>query len=89
MTHGVSSTIVRKLAPDFDELLFLTHITTDPISKINRKDAAKLTNRTVPIPGDPDHYAVSIDIFHQLHCLVFHPDPLSCINILTLIDNCL
>ena len=42
---------------------------------INRKDAAKLANRTVPIPGDPEHYAVSIDVFHQLHCLVSHLTP--------------
>lgn len=29
-----------------------------------------LTNWTEEIPDDPGHYIVSLDIFHQLHCLV-------------------
>lgn len=36
-------------------------------------DAAKLANRTVPIPHDPGYYAVGLDVFHQLHCLVQFP----------------
>lgn len=35
-------------------------------------DAVQLANRTVPLPGDPDHYVVILDVFHQLHCLVSH-----------------
>jgi len=64
----------KRAGPGCDELQFLTQ-TTDPISRIDRKDASKIANRTVPIPGDSDHYAVSIDVFHQLHCLVLHPTP--------------
>ncbi|EEP82687.1 predicted protein [Uncinocarpus reesii 1704] len=32
-------------------------------------DAAELVNKTVPIPDDPGHYAIALDVFHQLHCL--------------------
>lgn len=33
-------------------------------------DAARLANRTVPIGNDPGYYAVTLDVFHELHCLV-------------------
>ncbi|KAE9987416.1 hypothetical protein EG328_002772 [Venturia inaequalis] len=39
------------------------------ISRIARPSAAQLVNRTVPIPGDPGHYVVELNVFHQLHCL--------------------
>ncbi|KAJ5593540.1 hypothetical protein N7537_010444 [Penicillium hordei] len=39
------------------------------ISRISKVDAARLANKTVPIPDDPGQYAVSLDVFHQLHCL--------------------
>lgn len=39
------------------------------ISRIPRESAAKLTNKTVPIPGDSGYYAVQLNVFHQLHCL--------------------
>lgn len=42
------------------------------ISRIARPSAAQLVNRTVPIPGDPGHYVVELNVFHQLHCLVSH-----------------
>lgn len=31
--------------------------------------AAKLPNATTPFNDDPTHYVVTIDVFHQLHCL--------------------
>jgi hypothetical protein len=40
------------------------------ISRIAMSDAARLSNKTVPIPDDPGQYVVSLDVFHQLHCLV-------------------
>jgi hypothetical protein len=43
------------------------------ISRIPISAAALLVNRTVPIPGDPEHYVVSLSVFHQLHCLVGVP----------------
>lgn len=33
-------------------------------------DAAKLANKTVPIPDYPGEYVIQLDVFHQLHCLV-------------------
>ncbi|PSS12323.1 hypothetical protein M430DRAFT_21419 [Amorphotheca resinae ATCC 22711] len=39
------------------------------ISRIDKKSAMQLPNRTAPIPGDEDHYIVGLDVFHQLHCL--------------------
>jgi len=32
-----------------------------------------LPNTTERIPNDEDHFVVSLDIFHQLHCLVRFP----------------
>ncbi|KAF7332486.1 hypothetical protein MKEN_00130700 [Mycena kentingensis (nom. inval.)] len=37
--------------------------------KISSSEAAKLTNETWPILSDPGHHIVSLEIFHQLHCL--------------------
>ncbi|RHZ47801.1 oxidase ustYa family protein [Aspergillus thermomutatus] len=37
--------------------------------KIPASDAAKLVNKTVPIPEDPGYYLIGLDVFHQLHCL--------------------
>ncbi|OJJ42007.1 hypothetical protein ASPZODRAFT_2129235 [Penicilliopsis zonata CBS 506.65] len=39
------------------------------VSRIPKSDAAQLVNRTVPIPDDPGYYVVSLNVFHQLHCL--------------------
>ncbi|KAF9530399.1 hypothetical protein CPB83DRAFT_810742 [Crepidotus variabilis] len=39
------------------------------ISRIPKSSAARLVNKTVPIPDDPDHYVVMLKVFHQLHCL--------------------
>ncbi|KAE9409710.1 hypothetical protein BT96DRAFT_806726, partial [Gymnopus androsaceus JB14] len=39
------------------------------ISRIPASEAEKLVDKTVPIPGDEEHYIVSLDVFHQLHCL--------------------
>ncbi|KZS87710.1 hypothetical protein SISNIDRAFT_419206 [Sistotremastrum niveocremeum HHB9708] len=39
------------------------------ISRISRDQASLLPNWTEAIPGDEDHYAVALDVFHQLHCL--------------------
>ena len=33
-------------------------------------EAVKLSNRTTPITNDPGYYAVTLEVFHQLHCLV-------------------
>ncbi|GFF57926.1 hypothetical protein IFM61392_05424 [Aspergillus lentulus] len=41
--------------------------------KIPASDAAKLVNKTVPIPDDlgysSGYYLIGLDVFHQLHCL--------------------
>ncbi|VTT64839.1 unnamed protein product [Fusarium fujikuroi] len=40
------------------------------ISRIPRDSAAKLMNKTLPIPGEPGQYVIELNVFHQLHCLV-------------------
>ena len=42
----------------------------DDVNRIPRSSAAQLVNKTVPIPNDPGYYAVALNVFHQLHCLV-------------------
>ncbi|KAM7218685.1 protein of unknown function (DUF3328) domain containing protein [Rhypophila decipiens] len=39
------------------------------VSKIPMSSAAKLVNKTVPIPGQPEQYVVALNVFHQIHCL--------------------
>ncbi|KAH8822950.1 hypothetical protein DL96DRAFT_1619954 [Flagelloscypha sp. PMI_526] len=39
------------------------------ISRIQKDEAALLPNKTSAIPGDEDHYIVSLHVFHDLHCL--------------------
>ncbi|KAF8244400.1 hypothetical protein K440DRAFT_605131 [Wilcoxina mikolae CBS 423.85] len=39
------------------------------ISRIPASAASKLVNKTVPIPDDPGYYVVSLNVFHQLHCV--------------------
>ncbi|KZS89650.1 hypothetical protein SISNIDRAFT_416712, partial [Sistotremastrum niveocremeum HHB9708] len=38
------------------------------ISRVTKAEASKMANWTERIPGD-DHYVISLDVFHQLHCL--------------------
>ncbi|KAH8093877.1 hypothetical protein BXZ70DRAFT_897114 [Cristinia sonorae] len=39
------------------------------LSKIPKEQARLLPNKTLPIPGDEQNYAVGLAVFHQLHCL--------------------
>ncbi|TCD61028.1 hypothetical protein EIP91_009151 [Steccherinum ochraceum] len=39
------------------------------LSKIPKEQARLIPNKTLPIPGDEDNYAVGLAVFHQLHCL--------------------
>ncbi|KAJ3486560.1 hypothetical protein NLI96_g4148 [Meripilus lineatus] len=41
------------------------------LSQIPKSQARLLPNKTLPIPADPDNYAVGLAVFHQLHCLVW------------------
>lgn len=43
------------------------------LSVIDRGTALKLPNMTVAEPHGSEDYIVSLDIFHQLHCLVRNP----------------
>jgi hypothetical protein len=53
------------------QLLMLTPLRAKVgISRIPRSSAAKLVNKTVPIPDDPGYYVISLNVFHQLHCVV-------------------
>ena len=40
------------------------------LSRISKAESKKLANWTEPIPGDESHYVISLDVFHQIHCLV-------------------
>lgn len=42
----------------------------DSIQRIPKSDAARLVNKTEPIPGEPGNYIVALNVFHELHCLV-------------------
>ncbi|KZT31466.1 hypothetical protein SISSUDRAFT_995092 [Sistotremastrum suecicum HHB10207 ss-3] len=39
------------------------------LSRITKEEAAMLPNWTEPIVGDEDHYIITLDYIHQLHCL--------------------
>jgi len=39
------------------------------LSRIPKEQARLLPNKTLAIPGDEDHYAVALSVFHQIHCL--------------------
>ncbi|TCD64869.1 hypothetical protein EIP91_003535 [Steccherinum ochraceum] len=39
------------------------------LSKIPKEQARLLPNKTLPIPGDEQYYAIGLAVFHQLHCL--------------------
>ncbi|KAJ3759343.1 hypothetical protein EV360DRAFT_42064, partial [Lentinula raphanica] len=39
------------------------------INQIPASEANKLVDKTVPIPGDEKNYIVTLEVFHQLHCL--------------------
>ncbi|KAJ6521248.1 hypothetical protein DFH09DRAFT_1331282 [Mycena vulgaris] len=51
----------------------------DRFTRITKEEAARLPNKTAPIPGDEDHYFVLLHVFHDLHCLNYirralHPE---------------
>lgn len=52
------------------------------------EEARPLKNRTVPM-DDEGHYIVTLDVFHQLHCLVSFPNAYHISTNLLLIDLCL
>ncbi|KAJ7696318.1 hypothetical protein B0H17DRAFT_929641, partial [Mycena rosella] len=39
------------------------------ISRIPKEEAARLPNKTHPIPNDDGYYIAELDVFHNLHCL--------------------
>ncbi|KAJ3985985.1 hypothetical protein F5890DRAFT_1069353 [Lentinula detonsa] len=39
------------------------------IAQIPASEANKLIDKTLPIPGDDENYIVTLEVFHQLHCL--------------------
>ncbi|PSS03843.1 hypothetical protein BD289DRAFT_420360 [Coniella lustricola] len=39
------------------------------LARIPNKDAEKIPNRTIKIPGDEEHSVVWLGVFHELHCL--------------------
>ena len=39
------------------------------LTRISMDEAAQLVDRTVPIPGEPGNYMITLSVFHHLHCL--------------------
>jgi hypothetical protein len=54
-------------------MLTPTHSNSDTVFKIPKSQAILLPNETYPIIDDPGYYIASLDVFHQLHCLVQFP----------------
>ena len=57
-----------------DTIILITNTdgeTDVPASAISQEMAEKLPNKTTPLPFDQTKYAVQLDVFHQLHCLVW------------------
>ncbi|KAJ7929593.1 hypothetical protein B0H13DRAFT_929799 [Mycena leptocephala] len=54
-------------SPALDEMW--SNLYNRGISRITKEEAARLPNKTHPIPGDDDHYIVGLGVFHDLHCL--------------------
>ncbi|KAJ7643273.1 hypothetical protein B0H17DRAFT_1104421 [Mycena rosella] len=54
-------------SPTLDKMW--TDLYNTGLSRITKQEAARLPNKTSAIPGDDDHYIVSLDVFHSLHCL--------------------
>ncbi|KAJ7638072.1 hypothetical protein B0H17DRAFT_1106337 [Mycena rosella] len=54
-------------SPTLDKMW--TDLYNTGLSRITKEEPARLPNKTSAIPGDDDHYIVSLDVFHSLHCL--------------------
>jgi hypothetical protein len=39
------------------------------VSAVDPEAAAKLPNKTMTLPNQPNRYVLQLDVFHQLHCL--------------------
>ncbi|EIM79520.1 uncharacterized protein STEHIDRAFT_163559 [Stereum hirsutum FP-91666 SS1] len=55
------------------------------ISRIPRAQASLMFNKSVPIPGDEENYIISLDVWHQIHCLnmirqALYPDRYGAMN---------
>jgi hypothetical protein len=53
-------------------------LVSDGINRIPMSEARLLTNRTTPIKKDPGYYVITLDVFHELHCLVIFPFSFFC-----------
>jgi hypothetical protein len=53
------------------------------VTRISKKQAAKLRSPTLRIPTDPDNFVMGLDVFHQLHCLVSADEILEYTKLLT------
>ena len=40
---------------------------------LTKEEYEQLSLETTSVPGKPDQYLVTIEVFHQLHCLVSQP----------------
>jgi hypothetical protein len=72
MKRTTSSGTTRSTSVSVLDLGLVTVDANQPpvgISKITMDEARPLKNHTVPM-DDEGHYIVTLDVFHQLHCLV-------------------
>ncbi|KAJ7485403.1 hypothetical protein FB451DRAFT_1229610 [Mycena latifolia] len=65
--YGSFSPFYLPSSPALDEMWH--DLYGNGISRLVKEEAARLPNKTRPIPGDESHYACSL-LFHSLHCLL-------------------
>ncbi|KAJ6582107.1 hypothetical protein B0H19DRAFT_930448, partial [Mycena capillaripes] len=69
-TRGVADDIPiyeRRPSPAVDEAWRALYSVAQ--TKISRSEALQMPNRTWPLLGEKGSYILSLDVFHQLHCL--------------------
>jgi hypothetical protein len=69
MQHGKIFTMVDQSILTTYSGNSLTGLPEIGINSIEKSEAMRLPNQTVPTNGDPNQYIVGLDVFHQLHCL--------------------
>ncbi|CEJ81371.1 hypothetical protein VHEMI01501 [[Torrubiella] hemipterigena] len=65
---GIQTTAYQGRPNEANDQLW-TELYNFGITRISADEARPMVNKTLPIPGQSDHYLISLSVFHQLHCL--------------------